>query len=260
MPNSGREDGPVENAARINALKCAPDLQRMKAGMWSLASIAIAGLAGFGVAQIWPHPAARTPLATGSYLPAPRILPDFNLVDMHGHPFGTQNLLGHWSLLVFGYTSCTDYCPTTLATLSALHKRLRGNAIDEMPKVIFMSMDAKRDTPEHLAMYVPYFDPDFVAVTAADQPTTESVARKLGVSVLIEPGPNGNYTVDHSTAIYVVQPDGKLAAILTGPFSLDALQKDIHQIVGTAPSAANDFSHHDHQLQSISATFRVRHV
>jgi protein SCO1 len=152
------------------------------------------------------------------------------LIDLKGEPFGPRNLFGHWSLVVFGYTYCPDYCPTTLATLSAVHKRLRESNV-KMPTVIFMSMDAKRDTPAHLAKYVPYFDPDFIAVTAADQPSIEDVARKLGVSVIIESSADGNYTVDHSTVIYVVEPDAKLAAILTGPFTVDALQADVQRII-----------------------------
>jgi protein SCO1/2 len=104
-----------------------------------------------------------------------------------------------------------------------------------MPTVIFMSMDAERDTPAHLAKYIPYFDPAFIAVTAADQPSIENVARKLGVSVTIESGADGNYSVDHSTAIYVVEPDGKLAAILTGPFTVDALQADLQRIIRRDP-------------------------
>jgi protein SCO1 len=197
----------------------------------SLGCILFAGFVGFGVAHISPQNAAQPALATGSFLASPRTLPDFTLIDLKDQPFGTKHLLGHWSLVVFGYTNCPDYCPTTLTTLSALHKRLRANGTVKMPTVIFMSMDAKRDTPAHLAKYVPYFDPEFIAVTAADQPSIEDVARKLGVSVIIESAADGDYIVDHSTAIYVVEPDGKLAAILTGPFTVDALQADLQRIV-----------------------------
>jgi protein SCO1 len=97
--------------------------------------------------------------------------------------------------------------------------------------VIFMSVDAKRDTPEQLAKYVPYFDPEFIGLTAASQPDVEAVAAKLGVSVIITPKSDGTYTVDHSGAIFVLNPDGKLAAVLTGPFTVDALASDFRRIV-----------------------------
>ena len=112
-----------------------------------------------------------------------------------------------------------------------MEKRLRASGAAVRPQVIFMSVDAKRDTPQQLAKYVPYFDPEFIGVTAADQPTIEAVARKLGVGVIIEPKPDGSYTVDHSGAIFVLDPGGALAAILTGPFTVEALQADFQRIV-----------------------------
>ena len=119
-------------------------------------------------------------------------------------------------MMFFGYTNCPDFCPTTLTTLAALEKRLRAVGGAVRPQVIFVSVDAKRDTPQQLAKYVPYFDPEFLGVTAADQPTIETIARKLGVGVIITPAADGGYTVDHSGAIFVLDPEGKLAAILTG--------------------------------------------
>ena len=86
-------------------------------------------------------------------------------------------------MLFFGYTNCPDFCPTTLTTLAAMEKRLRAARRPVRPQVIFVSVDAKRDTPAQLAKYVPYFDPEFIGVTAADQPTIEAFARKLGVGV-----------------------------------------------------------------------------
>src|SRR5260370_419924 len=139
----------------------------------SLGCILFAGFVGLGVAHISRRHAPQPALATGFFLASPRTLPDFTLIDFNGQPFGAKNLLGHWSIVVFGYTNCSDYCPTTLTTLSALHRRLLAKGTVKMPTVIFMSMDAKRDTPAHLAKYVPNFDPEFIAVTAADQPSIE---------------------------------------------------------------------------------------
>jgi len=159
-----------------------------------------------------------------------RALPDFSLIDQEGRPFGPERLKGRWSLVFFGYTNCPDFCPTTLATLAAMEKRLRSDHAAVSPQVIFVSVDAKRDTPAQLAKYVPYFDPEFIGVTAPDQSTLEAFAARLGVAVVLTPQPDGGYTVDHSAAIFVVDPDGKLAAVLTGPFSASALQTDILHI------------------------------
>jgi protein SCO1/2 len=187
---------------------------------------------GLGAALLWRHSTPPIDLTTGSYLSPRRALPDFSLIDQRGHPFGPDNLRGRWSFLYFGYTNCPDACPTTLTALAAMDKRLH-DAGAPMPRVVFVSVDAGRDTPAQLAKYVPYFDPDFVGVTAKDQPTIEDLAKKLGVAVFLSaPKPDGTYTVDHSGEIFVVDPAGRLAAILTGPFTATALQSDFQRLEG----------------------------
>jgi protein SCO1 len=193
--------------------------------------MSVAALLGFGAALLWRYSASpQIELATGTYLAPARAVPDFSLIDQRGAPFGPRNLDGHWSLMFFGYTNCPDFCPTTLATLAAMEKKLQAERVTR-PQVVFISVDARRDTPEQLAKYVPYFDPTFIGVTAADQPTIEALARKLGVAVALVSSSGGGYTVDHSGAIFVVDPAGKIAAILTGPFTADALQADFDRIV-----------------------------
>jgi protein SCO1/2 len=196
-----------------------------------LVIIGLAGVAGVAGAFLWRDHAAPVTLLAGTYLSPQRAVPDFSLIDAHGRAFGTANLKGSWSMLFFGYTNCPDFCPTTLTLLAAMEKRLRAAAASVRPQVVFMSVDAKRDTPAQLSQYVPYFDPDFIGLTAADQAGIASVAAKLGVSVIITPKADGTYTVDHSGEIFVVNPQGELAAILTGPFTVDELTSDFQHIV-----------------------------
>jgi protein SCO1/2 len=187
--------------------------------------------AGITVSFMWRQSRPAQDLVTGSRLSPARALPDFTLIDHQGRQFGLPQLRGHWTLMFFGYTNCPDYCPATLTTLAALEKRLRAEKEPRLPQVVFMSVDAQRDTPAQLARYVPYFDPSFLGVTAADQPTIEAVARQLGVGVIITPSKDGSYTVDHSADIFVVDPNAKLAAVLTGPFGVPALAGDWHRLV-----------------------------
>jgi protein SCO1 len=196
----------------------------------SLAFICIVIIAGAGAALLWRHPVPAE-LATGSYLLPRRELADFSLIDQQGRKFDRSNLHGHWSMLFFGYTNCPDFCPSTLAMLAAMEKGLRADSAAVRPQVIFVSVDAKRDTPAQLAQYVPYFDPEFIGLTAADQPSIETVAKNMGVAVIITPHPDGSYSVDHSGTIFVLDPDGKLAAVLTGPFTVDGLKGDFSRIV-----------------------------
>jgi protein SCO1/2 len=197
----------------------------------SLALFCVIGIAGVGASLLWHRRVAPVELATGTLLTPGRALPDFSLIDQKGRTFATADLRGHWSLLFFGYTNCPDFCPTTLTTLAAMEKNLRSAKAAVIPQVIFVSVDAKRDTPAQLAKYVPYFDPSFIGLTAADQPSIDAVAKELGVAVIIRPASDGNYTVDHSGEIFVLSPDGQIAAILTGPFSADAMRGDFLRIV-----------------------------
>jgi protein SCO1/2 len=186
--------------------------------------------AGIVAAIIW-SPKPPLALASGTILAPARPLADFSLIDNQGRIFGSANLRGHWSLMFFGYTDCPDYCPTTLTTLAAVEKQLRAAKIVAPPQVIFVSVDAKRDTPAQLNQFVPNFDPEFIGLTAASQPAIEALAKKWGIAVNIQYAANGNYIVDHSAEIFVIDPAGNLAAILTGPFTVDALQSDYWRIV-----------------------------
>jgi protein SCO1/2 len=197
-----------------------------------IALFCMVAVAGAAASLLWRRAPAPIELATGTLIMPSRELGDFSLIDQRGQAFGPANLRGHWSLMFFGYTNCPDFCPTTLATLAAMEKRLRAAKAPVLPQVIFVSVDTKRDTPAQLAKYVPYFDPGFIGLTAADQPSIEAIAKNLGVAVAIQPaGADGNYTVDHSGAIFVLDPAGRIAAILTGPFNTAALQGDFQRIV-----------------------------
>jgi protein SCO1/2 len=192
--------------------------------------IGCAALLGFGAALLWQRESPALPVLTGGQFVTPRTpLPDFDLIDDHGRPFTRSNLSGHWTMLYFGYTNCPDLCPATLTTLAATEKLLPAKAASAT-KIVFVSVDALRDTPAQLAAYVPYFDPSFVGVTAADQARIAAFAAKVGIAVAINHESDGTYTVDHSSAILVVDPQGRLAAVLTGPFTADGLRKDFLRI------------------------------
>ena len=201
--------------------------------------VCLLGAAGIAASLIWRQPRPAAPLLTGTLLRPGRALPQFSLIDTHGREFGSADLRGRWSFMFFGYTNCPDFCPTTLSTLAAMQKRLRASQFQARPRVVFVSVDPKRDTPVQLAKYVPYFDPEFIGLTAPDQASIEATARKLGIAVLIRPTGDGNYTVDHSGMIFVIDPEGGIAAILDGPFTAEALQSDYQRIVAEHRRGAN---------------------
>jgi protein SCO1/2 len=194
------------------------------------AAVALAGLAGLSAAYHFHHPNAAPTLAIGTYLPA-RQLPEFSLIDQHGKTFVSADLRGHWSMLFFGFTNCPDLCPTTLTTLASMEKTMRTADDPVRPQVVFVSVDTQRDTPAQLASYIPNFDPEFIGLTATSQPVVEAMAAGMGVAADVRLQSDGSYSVDHSAAIFVVDPAGQLRAILTGPFSVDALRGDFRLIL-----------------------------
>jgi protein SCO1/2 len=161
----------------------------------------------------------------------PRALPEFALVDQAGRPFGPVRLRGQWTLVFFGFVNCPDICPTTLATLAAVRKSLADLPESDRPGVAFVSVDPGRDTPELIGQYVGHFDPAFVGATgSADD--IEVLTRGLGVAVLFGPADvDGNYAVDHSAAVFLVDPDARVAALFNTPHEAGAIARDYRRIV-----------------------------
>jgi protein SCO1/2 len=188
-----------------------------------------AALAGLWLARSRaPEPLA---LEHATLFPAARALPEFELLDQRREPFGRQRLAGRWSLLFFGFTQCPDVCPTTLATLAAVRRELASLPAPLLPEVVLVSVDPGRDTPERLAEYVAFFDPSFTGVTG-ETAALRSLTEGLGVAVIVgQADAGGNYTVDHSTSVFLVNPQGAVAAVFSAPHTPDGIAHDYRLIV-----------------------------
>jgi protein SCO1/2 len=111
-------------------------------------------------------------------------------------------------VLFFGYTHCPDICPTTLADMAGVMKKLGKDA--ERVQVLFVTVDPERDTPEVLAKYVPAFDSSFLGLSG-DAAATQRAAKEFKIFYEKRPGnAPGAYTVDHSAQSYVIDPLGNL--------------------------------------------------
>ena len=128
------------------------------------------------------------------------------LTDHTGKPRKLEDFRGKAVILFFGFTHCPDFCPTTLAELSAALKKLGPDA--QRVQVLFVSVDPERDTRDALAKYVPAFDPSFIGLYG-DMEATRRVAQEF--KVYFEKRKTGDtYTVDHSAQSYVIDPQGRL--------------------------------------------------
>lgn len=199
-----------------------------------------ATLAGAWAARTWLERRAEPPATrVAAVYREPRALPAFELVAHDGSRFDNARLQGHWSIVFFGFTNCPDVCPTTLAQLAAVKRRLADLPPAEAPAVLMISVDPKRDTPERLAQYVPYFDPAFVGATGTRE-TLDALTRGMGVAVHIGPEVDGTYTVDHTAALFLVNPAAQLVAVFPTPHDVETLAADYRTIVTgreAAPSA-----------------------
>jgi protein SCO1 len=191
-------------------------------------AVAMAIGIGAGMTQRDAGGAGPLSLDGGTWLPEPRVLPDFELIDMQGEPFTRTSLEGQWSFLFFGYTYCPDICPLTMALLgSAVEEIQRLEPRAGSPNVVFVSVDPERDTPEALKEYVGYFNADFTGVTAPMERLTP-FTRALGIlhRKAEDPRDPDNYLVDHSASILLINPQGQLQAVLSAPHQVDTLASD----------------------------------
>jgi protein SCO1 len=155
------------------------------------------------------------------YYQTPRAIKPFTMVDHQGTAFANEQLIGKWSWVFFGYTSCPDVCPTTLQELNFIYDDLK--AINENAQVLLVSVDPQRDTVEKLSQYIAYFNPEFKALTA-DHSVLFPFARNLGLMYAIsDEKRDDNYLVDHSASIVLINPEGNIAAIFKPEHELGQL-------------------------------------
>ena len=166
-------------------------------------------------------------LQRATLLPSAKPLLDFTLVDHTNQAFTRGTLTGQWTFAFFGYTHCPDVCPTAMSMMVQLRHMLETDmTADELPRVVFFSVDPQRDTPQQLASFVPYFHPDFVGVTG-DEDQILQLTRQIGIlHARAEEGAGDDYLVDHSASIMLFDPDGKFHAVFSMPHDPQLIASD----------------------------------
>lgn len=165
-------------------------------------------------------------LQTATVLPHTRDIAEFSLHDNKRQLFSNKDLLGHWSMVFFGFTNCGYVCPTTMAALKNMTVILQQKNI-KAPQVILVSIDPKRDTIKKLNTYVTAYNSDFIGLTGTHK-KINALAKDLNVLYLeVQPKANEeNYDIDHSGAILLVNPQGKIAAIFSMPHQPEVMAHD----------------------------------
>lgn len=152
----------------------------------------------------------------GLMWPNPKTLTPFTLTDQHNQAFTLDSLKSNWSLLFFGYTRCPDICPATMAMMNGMVKSL-DEADKPAPQIVFISVDPERDTPTVLKDYMAYFNPEFIGL-GGETDQTNGLLKQLGIlSMKINEQDNGEYLMDHTASIILINPKGELLSIYSPP-------------------------------------------
>ena len=151
----------------------------------------------------------------------------FTLEDSAGKPVSDRDFRGKYMLVYFGYTFCPDVCPTTLNEVADALDHLGTKANDLQP--IFITVDPQRDTPAVVKQYTAAFSPKLIGLTGTPEQIA-AVAKAYRVYYAEHrtgPGPN-DYSMDHSSILYLMGPDGKFIA----PVRADESGKDMAADIG----------------------------
>jgi protein SCO1 len=179
----------------------------------ALAAVLLAGFAILGAGAFFAlelrdsaHGAAGSLL--GSAIGGP-----FKLIDQNGHTVTNTDLEGKWLLVYFGYTHCPDACPTALNNIALALSDLGAEKSEVRP--VFITIDPERDTSQALKDYVSAFGAPILALTGAG-PAIAQAAGEYRVYYAKHPEPSGDYSMDHTSIIYVMDPKGRFTASFTG--------------------------------------------
>ncbi len=148
-------------------------------------------------------------------------------IDQDGKSFNVENLHDKWSLIFFGYTHCPDVCPISLTVLDQFYNKVTDK---ENIQIIFVTVDPERDTPERLKEYLAFFEPGFVGLGGTIDQIT-SLTDQIGIAYLYQlPQSDGSYLVDHTSSIFLFDPQARLVSIFSAPHSVDEIHSRFSEI------------------------------
>jgi len=195
---------------------------------FALLAIVFAGVLVIAAGVLLALALRETPRGAAGTALASAIGGQFQLVDQNGKPFSDANLKGKWHLVFFGYTHCPDACPTALNEMSLALDRL-GLKRDEVG-VVLITVDPERDTPDVMKSYVQSFDAPIVALTGSPEAVAQA-AKAYRVFYAKHPRADGDYDMDHSAVIYVMNPEGRFTATFTPDSSADAIVQRLQKLI-----------------------------
>lgn len=153
-----------------------------------------------------------------------------SLTTAGGEAFGAERLRGRWSLVFFGYTTCPDVCPRTLTAFSEIARQPASGVSDGVTQLLFVSIQPEGDTPARVKSYLAHFHPAIVGLTG-DRDAVTRFSREVGASA-----DSSKLGVDHSTSLFVIDPEGKLAGVLLRPSDAARVIDGLNTLRASAPN------------------------
>jgi protein SCO1 len=150
----------------------------------------------------------------------------FNLTDQDGQPFSDRDLKGKTFLVFFGFTHCPDVCPTTLFEISEIMRKLGPEA--DRTAALFISVDPERDTAEAMKDYLSSFDPHLRGLTG-DAASLAAVAKAYRVYYKKVPLEGGDYTMDHTAIVYLMDKQGRFVSPFNMKRTADVAAADLRK-------------------------------
>ena len=196
---------------------------RLRMLLWAL--VGLAAIGGIYLALNPPQP--RTQTADGD-LPLDTIGGPFTLTGSNGQPFSSARLAGKPAAVFFGFTHCPDVCPTTLARLTKLRKQLDKG--DDSFSIVFITVDPERDKPEDMGRYTGLFDTPVVGLTGSPA-QIDRVKQQFGVFSQKVPTEGGDYSLDHTATVFLLDRDGKFVATLSPEEGNDAAVAKLNRVI-----------------------------
>jgi protein SCO1/2 len=164
-------------------------------------------------------------------IPTPLALPEFTLYDQNGETVTADSFRGQWDMVFFGFTNCPDVCPTTLQVLADVKRELANAGVNAAPRIVLISVDPERDTPEILGKYVDYFGAGNLGVSG-ELPELMKLTTALGIYFEKIPTEGDDYSVNHSAAVLIVNPQGKFSALFSAPHQISNYLHDLPILMG----------------------------
>ena len=152
----------------------------------------------------------------------------FNLTMLDGRDVTLADYRGKWVLIYFGYTFCPDVCPTTLTELGGALRQLGAKA--KRVQALFITVDPVRDTRNVMARYLKAFDPG-IAGLRGDPDDIEAAAKSFHVYYRARSLGHGEYAIDHSSYIYVLDPQGRFVQLLAPDSPGHKISQDLQRLI-----------------------------